>query len=284
MNRRFRSFVILVGMVLVSAPTQRTTAQPFWMPRGEEKTAVMFEFLRPNIENIDGSLLSSAYFLSGRVTLSSGLRLVGELPYANYKATFEGTDLFGNPITIEESGSTIGNPYLGLEVSPSDSPIFVELGVRPPVADEDETDARGIGLASDATRWEAFLPKAVFVQGAFNVREVTESKVEYRMRLSPVLLISTDDAFYSDGAELFGVYAWSIGYHGEKLRVGSGLSGRVLLTEDFGNLGTRSVNQFDLHADIGDWSLRPGFDLHVPVGNLADLVPVVVGVNVSWSH
>jgi hypothetical protein len=283
MNDRARS-AILVGMALLFVPLHPTAAQPFWMPRGEGKVAVMFEFLRPDIESIDRSFLSSAYFLSGRVMLSSGLRLVGEIPYANYKATFQSTDLNGIEITVEESGSTVGNPYLGLELSPGDGPVFVELGVRAPLADEDQLAARSIGIASDAARWEAFLPKAVLIQGAFNVREVTDSKVEYRMRLSPVLLISTDDTFYADGAELFGVYAWSIGYHGDHLRVGTGLSGRLVLTEDFGNLGTRSVNQLDLHADIGSWSLRPGFDLHLPVGNLANSVPVVVGVNVSWSR
>ena len=281
-----RSLWTVAVLALLWAPTGVANAQPFWIPRGDEgKHAVLLEFLRPSIEDVDRSFLSATYFLSGRFAISPNLHLVGELPYANYKATFEGTDINGNAITIEESGSTVGNPYLGIEASASGSPIFAELGVRIPVVDENEPEASIIGYVSDVTRADAaFLPKAVFVQGAFNVREVTDSNMEYRVRLSPVLLISTDDSFYSDGAELFGVYAWSIGYHGRILRVGTGLSGRFLLTEDSGNLGERSLNQLDLHADIGSWSLRPGVDLHLPLGSLAEAVPIVLGASVSWSH
>ena len=283
MNRRILLGVVTLALTLPSLSAVPASGQPYWMPREEAGGPVlMFEFLRPNVESIDRSFLSSTYFLSARVPASSTVSLVGELPYSNFKATLEGTDINGNPVSIEESGSTIGKPYVGLELSSSDSPVFGELGVRVPLVNEDELDARALGLLTDVSRWEAFLPKAVFVQGAFNVREVTDSKVEYRLRLSPVVLIATDKDFYPDGAELFGVYAWTIGYHGSFVRVGTGLSGRVLLSESAGNLGERSLNQFELHADIGSWSLRPAFEMKVPLGTLADTIPVVLGASVSW--
>jgi hypothetical protein len=130
-------------------------------------------------------------------------------------------------------------------------------------------------------RQDAFLPKVVSINAAFNLREVTPSKVAYRLRLSPVLTIPTDNA--STDPELFAVYSFQIGYHGSQGRFGGGMSGRALFTEDFGNLVTRTLNQLELHADFLSGSIRPGLDLRLPLGSLSEFVPVALGASISYT-
>jgi hypothetical protein len=275
MKRPF-SIPVLFGIAagLLFAQVGPASGQPFWIPR-EGKQAILFERLGPSIEGTDQSFLSAAYYLSGRFTVSDGIAVVGELPYAHFKSK---TEVIGLG-TFEVSSSTIGNPYLGMEVGSSGMPIFGELGVSIPLSDRDEEEAWSLGLLADLKRWNAFLPKAAFVDAAFNVREVTDSKIEYRLRFAPELLIPTDSDLYD--TELFATYAWAIGYHGSFLRFGTALSGRILFTED-SNLGEQSINQFEAHADIGDWSIRPGLDLHLPLDTWGTDVPVVLGFSVSW--
>ena len=271
---------ILAAVVCLSTVTKPAGAQARWMPR-DGKQAVTLEFLQPSVESVNSGFPSAAIFLSGRFEVSPNFALVADLPYARHKSSFLGTDINGYVITVEESGSTIGDPYLGFEAAPTALPIFMELGVRIPLVDGDQDLAQATGAYADVARWEAFYHKVISVQSAFNVGEVTPSNIEYRLRLSPVIAIPTESSL---DPELFGVYSLQIGYHGKFARIGTGITGRVLITEDFGNLGQRSLNQLELHADVGSWAVRPGFDLHLPLDSWAEVIPVVVGASVSWSR
>ncbi len=270
----------LAALVWLSTGAKPACGQSRWIPR-DGKQAVAIEFLRPTLEAIDAGFFSSAFFVSGRVEASANFAVIGELPYSRHESSQTATDFDGNEITLEESSGTIGNPYLGVEAAPSSSPIFMELGVRLPLVSEDQELAQVTGLFADISRWEAFYSNVISIQTAFNVREVTPSNVEYRLRLSPVLSIPTEG---SVDPELFGIYSLQIGYHGRIVRLGTAVSGRLLFTEDFGNLGERSLNQLELHADFGPWAIRPGFDLHLPLGSWGEVVPVVLGASVSWSR
>lgn len=268
-------------LLLVAAGVKPASAQSPWMPRDGTR-ALAVEVLRPSQEGLDAAVFSTAIFVSGRAELSPHLAVVSELPYARHESSQMGTDVNGNVIILEESSATAGNIYLGVEVAPGSSPFFGELGVRLPLVSKEEYLAQFTGTIADIARRQAFVPDAMSIQSAFNIREVTSSNVEFRLRLSPVLVLPTG----GNGAdpELIGVYSWQIGYHGRNVRLGTALTGSVLITEDFGNLGERSLNQFELHADVGSWSIRPGFDLHVPLDSWGTIVPSVVGASVSWSR
>lgn len=270
----------LAAVVSLSAGANLAFGQSRWIPR-DGKRAVAVEFLRPSMEGIDAGLFNSATFVSGRVEASPNFAFVGELAYASHESSQEGTDVNGNEITLKYSSGTIGNVYLGVEGGPNSSPIFMELGVRLPLVDGDQELAQETGLIADISRWEAFFYKAITIQTAFNVREITSSNVEYRLRLSPALSVPTEGP---GDPELFGLYSLQIGYHGSLARLGTAVSGRILVTEDFGNLGQRSLNQLELHADFGPWAIRPGFDLHLPLDSWGISVPVVLGASLSWSR
>ena len=283
MSRPTSALQALVGTLALAlagvAPTP-AGAQSLWMQRDADHT-VSLEFLRPSLEGADSDLLSGAFFLTGRAALSPRIAIVGELPYVSHSSTQTGTDFLGNEITTSVSSSTIGNPYVGMEARLGNGPAFLELGARPPLASDDEFEAFVTGFTSDVTRTMTFLPDVASIQMAINLREITPSKLAYRVRLCPTVAIPTEG---SDDVELFTMYSIQIGYQGSAVRVGGGMSGEALVTEDFGNLGSRTRNQLELHADFLRGSIRPGLDLHIPLGTEADLVPAVVGVSVSWTN
>jgi len=288
MSRSRPALLAIVGILALAsastAPT-RATAQSLWMQRGADH-AVMLEMLRPNLEGVNQELFSGAFFLSGRTTLASRVTLVGELPYLRHASSFKSTDFLGTEITVKTTSNTIGDPYLGMEARLSDL-AFLELGFRPPLASEEEFEAELTGYFTDVTRFGAFLPNVASIQAAINLREVTPSKMVYRVRLSPMVAIPTKDYsdFLSSGdTEVFACYSFQIGYDGSTARIGAGMSGLAQITEDYPNLGARTRNQFELHADFLRGAIRPGLDLHLPLGDEASFIPDVLGVSVSWTR
>lgn len=282
-SRRLLGVLTAVVVTAMIAPT--ATAQSLWMQRDGEQT-LMLEVLQPSLEGFDAKPFSAALFLSGRGTVSPRISVVGELPFARHRSTYL---IFG---PAEYSSSTIGNPYAGLEVKLGSGPAFLEIGVRPPLAPDDEYPAVLTGRSADIGRWEAFDVNAFAVLAAFDIREVTPSKVAFRLRVGPSVAISTeneDDLFYAN-------YAFQIGYQGSKARIGVGMTGRSQLNElsyvsydpylpgAASNLGQRSASQFELHADFLSGRVRPGLDLHVPLDGMGNYVPLVLGASISWTR
>ncbi|HKQ18393.1 MAG TPA: hypothetical protein VJW75_01475, partial [Candidatus Eisenbacteria bacterium] len=189
-------FLLAAGAVLIASLPCPAAAQSPWMARDGNQT-LMLEFLGPSIEDIDQELFSGAFFLGGRGAVGSRIFVVGELPFVRH----ESTDEF---FSSEISSSTIGNPYVGLEMNLASGPAFIELGVRPPLAADDEFPAVTTGIVADVTQWEAFFPEVFSIVGAFNVREVTPSKLAYRLRVGPAVMIPTNDG--SDETVVFAVY------------------------------------------------------------------------------
>jgi hypothetical protein len=230
----------------------------------------------PNVEGLNSDDFSGVFYLDGRVGLGEHLALVGELPYVDIRpngGTANDYYYYG-----DDFGASVGNPYLGLETKSSTSPIFVELGFRAPLADEDQWISLLVGQVVDQSRWNAFLANRSSIQAAFNLREVTPQHIAYRLRLSPVLTMPSDGG----DTDLWGQYAFDVAYQGSWARIGAGMSGNMLLTDDYGNLGTRAESQIDLHGDFLSGPIRPGLSVRLPMGAPANLVPVVVGFTLSF--
>jgi len=282
-----RPFLALItGVALaVGALASTATAQSLWMARDGEQT-LMLEVLKPELSGFDQELFSAAFFLSGRGAVSPRISVVGELPFVRHQSAYQ---YFG---PFDVSSSMIGNPYAGLELQLASGPAFLELGVRPPLAADDEALATRTGNVSDVTRWEAFTPERFAILAAFNIREVTPSKIAFRLRVGPTLALPTGNNNPSETI-LYAVYSFQVGYQGSKARVGAGMSGRSQITQEldralfgFGgvNMGERSLSQFELHADFLPGRVRPGLDLHVPLDALSGASSSVVGVNLTWTR
>ena len=271
-GRGIAAFLILLFLNVALLP-DLARAQSLWIPRDREG-AVMFEALLPGVEFVQNEdFLTGAYFLDARYPVSSSVSVVGELTYARLKGEY--LIYVGSP---EVSSKTFGNPYLGIEVGGTESPFFGEFGIRAPLMDENEPVAGLTGAYSDVGRWDAFAPFVVPVHAAVNLRQRLPSGVFHRLRAGTVLLVATDSQAETD---LYGVYAFQIGYEGRDLRIGGAATGQMLITDDTGNLGARSTNQLELHADGGPWRVRPGIDVKLPLGGASSLISAVLGLSLS---
>jgi len=264
-----RAVLLILAVLFAPVPAR---AQSLWIPR-DRAGSVTIEALRPGLEFVDESF-AGTFFLDLRAPLQGKAWLVAEVPFA----LVSGDYLIFIGSSSHFSRSSPGNVYLGLETSAGDSPFFGEFGVRVPTTPSG-TDlvAAETGADSDFGRFNTFYPKVFSMQGVFNARTVSAGGIASRLRLGSALAVSTEGG----DPEVFGLYSWQTGYEGHAVRVGVAASGTVLVTEDFGNLGSRATTQLELHGDFGAGRVRPGLDAKLPLGSAASLVSVVLGASVS---
>jgi hypothetical protein len=263
----------LAAMSLVTLLPISLPAQSLWLDRRHDK-AIGMEVLRPNFTNDDDGVSGLALFLSLRAPLSNQLRFVGELPFVN--SNFESSSFFF------ESGSqsTIGNPYLGLEIGRQNSPVFGEFGVRLPLASEDNFGAALVGVITDFDRLEAFLPNTLPITGMLNYHYKLASGFTVRLRGGPSLLIYTGAD--NGGSDLFMGYSAQTGYESERVSILGGLTGRANLTEGGADFGERSVHQLGFNASVGFGNVRPGLHFRLPLDDdLKESMDFVFGLNLG---
>jgi len=261
--------LLWIGLFLTPALTR---AQSLWLDR-DHPTTILVEAAHVDVDQTNEKFLSGVAFLDIRHEMSPTTAIVGELAYTRFARARE--EFLPTPT----SESSIGNPYIGIEDSGRESPFFGEFGVRIPLMDENDVGAEFTGLFSDLPRSWAFFPNTVPVQAAMNLRTPRTSEIRARLRFGPTFTIPTKSGLDSD---LYGVYAWEMGYEGRSVRVGSALSGWVLFTGDFGNLGSRTVTQFEFHANFGAGKIRPGAVVRVPSGVASDYASSVVGLTLAY--
>lgn len=282
---RATRFALLALATLAMSPFTPSVAgaQSLWMPR-DGRHAISLEMLRPNIEGQDAEFFSAAFFLSGRFAATPAFSVIAEVPYARFRSEtgyiVPGGYLYGTIFEDYYSPSTtLGNPYIGIEAAFPGTPIFLELGGRPPIASDGEYNAQFVGSVSDVSRLFAFTERYASVRVGFNLYEVTPSRMSYRFRLSPFVAIPSEG--YSD-TEIFTDYSLQLGYQGSVARFGMGVAGMLLMTQGGSNLGERNLAQLELHGDFLSGPIRPGVDVHLPLDYFAQDVPVVVGASLTW--
>lgn len=249
-------------------------AQSLWLDR-DHATTILLEADHVDMVLTDEKLLTGVVFLDVRHEITPGKALVFELPYTRMATPFEPFN------DVDFTQASVGNPYLGVEIG-GDSPLFGEIGVRAPLMSDSnrDTGARFVGLFSDLPRSFAFFEDAVPIQAALNLRTPVTSDIRARLRFGPTVTIPTESGPDTD---LYGVFAWEIGYEGRHARIGSALSGWVLIHPALGDLGSRTATQFEFHADFGGGRIRPGAGVRVPFGNIAaDFNSSVVGLSLAY--
>ena len=269
-SRAGRLVPALIGSLLVAAPL---AAQQAWLGSGRAGE-VSLEILRPDLKGLgDQSFMSMAMFLSGRFPLGRRMFLVTEIPIATGSLS---TSYFG--FSTRESGSTVGDPYVGIEEG--DGTAFGELGVRVPLASENQAAPELIGMAADLERTEAFAPKVATVSLFLNYRAAAPSGLTFRIRGGPLAWIATQTGVLgAHDAELWAAYAVQAGYAAPRFTLLGGIGGRAIITEDVTH---RFTDQVVLSATFGSPSLRPGVSLRVPIDNDRDqLVGYSIGISLS---
>ena len=274
MSHRFGWIVsgLLLGGI---ASAGRLAAQQAWLGSGT-RGEVALEVLRPDVKNVgDQSSASLALFLSGRFPAGAKTSLVVEVPFATGSFALS---YFGTSTT--ESGSTLGNPYIGIEGGRDGSQVFGELGVRAPLASDTRLAPVMIGAAADLEREDAFVPKVATVSAFANFRAASPSGLMFRVRGGPLAWIATENGVLgTKDAELWLAYLVQAGYRSPGFTFLGGVGGRAILTED---VDRRFTDQLVLAAAFGPARFRPGVSVRLPIDNDRDqVVGASIGLSVS---
>ncbi len=268
----------MAAAIIAMAFSASTMAQSIWTDNNAKST-IALEFNKPNFSESEGlSFFSSTLYLTGEFRVSEAFSIVGELPFQHVGGDEDG---FGQSF----SGNVIGNPYLGFKYHPKNSSFSTALGLRLPIAPDDEP-ASFIGLFTDPVDrgFEAFVPNVMAIQGLVGFHRRSESGVAIIVNGGPSWWINTDsgnDGFESD-SELFLRYSTAIGYEGPVASISGGVAGRWLLTEDNG-FGDNSFHELRFNAGLGSGKLRPGVYLKVPLDeNVNDILNFTFGLKLLY--
>lgn len=220
--------------------------------------SITIEWLKPSFgANSSTTFFTSSLFLNFHLPISGNTYFVSELPfsYAKYESN-------GARYVFEESGTTIGNPYVGIEFK-GNSGFMGEFGARIPLA-SDESVATATGLFADfIDRAEAFAPEVISIYGMANYLHQQAQGLSLRFRGGPVLWFRTGEVS-GDKTDIFLLYGLDIGYNHPVVRFHGGFNGRFILTQD-GGFPENSYHQFGISANFGSGTVRPGFSLRVPL-------------------
>lgn len=220
-------------------------------------------FLRPKFDVGGTSLTSGAAFLSGRFPTGGEYSLRVELPYAHL-------DVSG------ATSSAVGNPYIGLEKAVREWNL--ELGFRPALTPDDEF-AGEVGLYSDITQIEAWLPHVATLAMRATYRHRASTGMTTELGFAPAAWIPTE----SGDVEVILTHFGSLGYSGSKVWTVLGVGGVLGVTAD-GNFGERTFYQLGASVGLTQGRVRPAVHLILPLDDAitAD-VDFVIGLGVAFA-
>lgn len=278
MYSKHLSMICLLALLGISMNAERAKAQSIWLEPISDNE-IQLEILKPSFAedgyfDQDYTYSTLTCYLSGRFALGEKTRLVGELPFA-HAATKNGTT----------SDSALGNLYLGAEFGRVRSGIQGDLGIRVPTAPSNNL-AAAVGALSDyVDRFEAFLPEKLSVIAAARYRHRSAEGFGLGARLAPVLSIDTNWSVLGTRSEevtwsmLFSLMAW---YENDKVGVGGGFSGRLLLKTNDLNSGDRADHQLGLFAKFILDRWMPGIQVRIPLsGDVADHLAPAISLSVG---
>lgn len=291
MKRLSAFFAVLL---LFGAPCAR--AQPLWV-RPYEPYQFSVEMLKPSIDTPPGeelSFFSSAWFVSGTALTSERMAITVEVPVAHYQSSVNDSEtnapppeasearLFSSSPPTPRSGTrsktVLGNPYIGMSLTSAETPILLEVGLRLPLA-SDSSAATRLGTLTDVDRREAFAPNTFSTQAFLNYRLGLTQRLSLRLRGGSLFALNTS----SSDAELLAQYSLQGWYEGNRLILGTGVTGRGLLTEE-GSIAERTVHHFSATLIANLPHFQPGVLVRTPLDSaISDTVDLVVGLTLSVS-
>lgn len=266
---RYRTRFLFIGLAMIAAAGPLSSQTVSLTRPG--RYSVALEAARPQLTFGDERVgaTSGAFFLSGHAAVGARANLIVELPFAHAQV-----DGF-----LSESSSTLGNPYVGLQVIRDR--VRFDFGGRLPVADDDEF-ASFIGVAAELERMEAFLPDVASLSGALRIETGPANGMNFAVFVGPSLLVFTGDDVLNDDNEVMLTYGIEPAYRGTSVRAGARLLGRYAATGE-GAFADRSMHQLGLFADFGAGRIRPGVHLRLPLDeDLREDLPWILGLNIQF--
>jgi hypothetical protein len=258
-----------LALALVAAPV---VAQSAWLDQEPGEFSV--EVLRPSLEGPGGLAATSlATFATASVRVGEGVALVVELPISRLLPDFPGTDAV----------TALGNPYVGVRsISASDRGWRFGVGGRVPIADDrlDAEQARWFG-GSNTDRLEAFAGElgCLDIRGRYVLPLGGSAYVS--ARLGAVLDLPLRGDVDPEAFALYGARGW---VQSGGVRMGTGVSGRMWVTQDVAFGQWRALHDVGLWVDYDFGRLRPGIRFQMPVGDRPPWgVNSVVGITAQYA-
>lgn len=263
-------------LILVFLFSSGTFSQTIFNDFSRHKS-ITIEWLKPSFgTNSNATFFTSSFFLNFHLPISGYTYFVGELPFSYAKFEYD------SQFSEDESGNTIGDPYVGVEYQGKENSHFMgEFGVRIPLA-SDESVATETGLFTDfIDRVEAFAAKVISIQGMVNYLHQEEQGLSLRFRGGPVLWFNTE-SIVGDGIEFLLRYGFIIGYNSSMVRFHGGLNGLTIVTAE-GDSSENSYHQFGIMANFGSGTVRPGISLRVPLDeDFKEVLDSTFGLEVAF--
>ncbi len=283
MSRKLGAVVaILLGLVVWGAAGE---AQEMWSwarTRWTLDVETLRPSLRPDAVRRPQAIVSGVVFVTARRALSPSASVVVDLPIAHGAFGPAGSPATG---ATPASGSSMGSPYLGLEIGRPGRGVFSELGFRPPLVpaprSANDSSSLAVGRFADLERADAFTPGLGAISAQFGYRWQGTHGFRAQVRGGPVGQFLTASASAAPMALWF-AYAAQAGYGIGDLDLTVGLAGRAmmtpLVTAASGATGQQAVAGF--HIRIGGF--HPGATLRVPLGGtLSRSVGTVFGLDLG---
>ena len=222
---------------------------------------IAFDFLRPKFDVGGTSLTTGAAYLSARFPTGGGFAVRAQVPFAHLSAS-------------GVSSSAFGNPYIGLESTRGR--VEYGLGFRPALTPDDEF-AGEVGLFTDITQLEAWVPHLATLAGTVTYRNQTSTGMTVELGGGPSAWIPTDGG----DTELILNHHGSIGHRGSKVWMGLGLGGVLVMTEE-GDFGERSFYQLGASVGLTQGQVRPALHVLLPLDDaITSDVDFVIGLGVA---
>lgn len=255
--------LIKVAMIVLvsAASSSANVSRAVYLDRPDRGSLVL-ELNCPHFLGSDLSLTTVGAFATARIPMSDRVLFVVDVPYA--RTAIRESALPGHffrPI-YEESGSTVGNIYLGVEF-PSEAGTTVDVGVRFNTISDQEDRAARIGQAADLTRPAAFergLGVALSLAVAGRTRH--SSGLETTMLIGPYVFVPAGQC----GGDLpIGLlqYGGSFGVAAQKMTIRAGLTGLMAATVSGGSFAERTIHHGGLNISFHTGAWRPGAGIRV---------------------
>ena len=247
------------------------SAQGIWTHRTTGR-AVSLEFLKPNFDGSSNSAGDFVLFLTGRMPAWERTDVVLELPLS--RGSREASAYLPGA-----SETSVGNPYVGVEIKGEGSPSFAEIGIRLPITPDDAPLASLNGVLADWDRQEAFLSKifTVTIMGNY-LSHLPLEHSDLRVRFGPAFWLGKGNV------EMLLDYSVQGGYTADRVTLTTGFSGRFIVSESNADLAERTTHQFGAAATFDMGRFSPGVFLRIPLDeHLSEAIDFVLGLNVGFA-
>jgi hypothetical protein len=261
------------AVLLMLLPAPAAQAQSIWTPRFD-RGSVSVEVYKPSFDNdADLTFASSLWFVTARVPAASGVFFVGDLSYSHISYSYIG-------FKDDESSSTIGNPYVGVEFRRTGDDLSFELGTRLPLVDDKEPAASFYGLYGDLRRWEAWVEDILPVSLLAHYQKSDDRGFGVRIDAGPILWIATGDR---EDSELFVLLSIQGIYTGEDARASAGIVSRAILTNENYDGAESTFHEFGVSTAFRFGHVWPGFQFRIPLDeDLTDTIDYTFGLQMNF--